>query len=332
MVNDNYKNEREGERNREKIFEVIRKYEHNGARPKEIIKETGLSKESVHNHLQVLQNKKRIHKQNHRYYPQNHILNEMINFSSHMKECIPMLISKSVIESDPQVEEYLKRYPKQGLHKPIKTNLPKKISFSLDTKLAPELHMYFFKMVLGSTISKSYCKTDFASKSSLEKCIFEFANRIGMYIMYILIQSLYPLDLEILELKDKDRAELAQILISKSISTGEIFDAFRQLITELGMTDCDLERNEHRALFQLSEGNFKILSNAARSLYPKIFDGLENWWFNSTTYALKVNTSMAMTSSCQHQWTELYIFKYGMCKLCTKCYGVTVGSIKSKAE
>jgi hypothetical protein len=241
-----------------------------------------------------------------------------------MKECIPMLISKEVIEPSIWAHEYLKRYPNQKLHKPVKIDLPKKISIPLDNKLVPNLGMYFLKMVLGSTVPKKYCRS--IPKKSIEKCIFEFANRIGMYITYILSQALYPVDLETLQITRKQRAELATTLITKSIDTEEIFDAFRQLITELGLAHCDLKINEHRQLYQLTKENFETLSTQLRCLYPKIYDGLENWWFNSNTFALKVNSSLAAISGCPHQWSKIYVFKYGSCNFCTKCRALSTAS------
>ena len=70
------------------------------------------------------------------------------------------------------------------------------------------------RMLSGPVTSAKYCNTRFGPKESLERCLFEFANRIGAYIIYIFLQSLHPLPES--KLSDNDRGELSTIHVRKS--------------------------------------------------------------------------------------------------------------------
>ena len=73
------------------------------------------------------------------------------------------------------------------------------------------------RMMLGPVTSAKYCNTSFGPKDSLERSLFEFANRIGAYIMYIFLQSLHPLQES--KISDEDRDELCKIMLEKAINT-----------------------------------------------------------------------------------------------------------------
>ena len=72
--------ESEGKQNRDRIFDYIYDNRNTGARSKDIIKHTGLSREAVHNNLLILISEERINKKNHRYYPVISIRNEFSSF------------------------------------------------------------------------------------------------------------------------------------------------------------------------------------------------------------------------------------------------------------
>jgi len=95
-------------------------------------------------------------------------------------------------------------------------------------------------------LSQSLCKTNFAKDKLNEKYLFEFANRIGAYITYILIESLRPLgQFDILTATSEDdklkrikrRALLSSDLINMAINMKRIFeDGFFEIIRSLFQT------------------------------------------------------------------------------------------------
>ena len=286
----------------------------------------------MHNHLTVLLNEGRIYKNERRkYFPEISILNEFLAFSKLMREKAYWLIDKELMQSDPESDlpHDLVNYPRLKLHQKLKMDIPdKKLSFQDIEKSFPKASNYFARMLLGPITSKEYCTTHFTDKESLEKSLFEMSNRIGAYITYIFLQAMYPLADS--NLNCKDRSDLTRTLIDKSISLDDLFEMFRYLITQLGLTGCNLKLNEHKKLFELSHNNFKILSNVLQKVYPNLYIGFENWWLHSTSNSIALHNSWTSSSPCKHEWEEKYLFKYGSCYLCRKCHNVSSKPVKMK--
>ena len=329
---------REGEYNRNRIFDFIYANRESGTQPRDIIREVKLSKESVHNHLRVLSDEKRIYKMERRYFPESSVLNEVAAFSQHMSILMPHLLDKDLMEPSHYYEILVKDIPKQKLHQKIKINLPNKLSTPRDLALLPNLWDYLLKLVLGSIISKEYCKTSLGPRKLMDKYLFEFSNRIGAFITYIFLQSLYPL--ENLDVSIQERSQLCATVIEKSISLEDLFDGFRRLIVQLGLCNYD-QKSNYLQIFELDNKNFKTISRGIRSIYPNLYDGLENSWFNSidVTHALNqskyerkmpdyiVPNFITLNDKkyrahfpCRHSWKEHNYFKYGGCRVCTKCH------------
>jgi hypothetical protein len=117
-----------------------------------------------------------------------------------------------------------------------------------------------------------------------------------------------------------DRDKLAKTLIDKSISLEDLFKIFRYLITQLGLTGCDLNSDKYRQLFELSQNNFKTLSKGLQKVYPNLYIAFENWWFHVTNNSIALSSSWAESSSCMHVWEKKHLFKYGPCYYCRKCH------------
>jgi hypothetical protein len=168
------------------------------------------------------------------------------------------------------------------------------------------------RMLCGPITSEKYCKTSFRMKESLERCLFEFSNRIGAYITYIFVQSLFPLQES--KLSYKDRSEVCKSMVQKAISTEDLFMFFRDLITQLGLTNNDSEK-----VFELSDNNFKAISKGLQNVYPHLYIGFENWWLHITLNTLALDAWSTKSSTCVHEWHKEYLFKYGPCYHCKKC-------------
>jgi len=328
--------EREGKQNRERIYEFIFSNKKKGVKAGAIINDTRLSDQAVHQHLKILINEERIYKaKNRRYFPEISILNSFDSFASLMGvDAVGHLIDKESMESDPDANlpYELEKYPRLKLHQKIKvSNFPEKLSTRKDFENAPfiESPMYLMRMMLGPITSAKYCNTTFGPKESLEKCLFEFANRIGAYIMYIFLQSLHPLQES--KLSDNDRGELCKIMLEKAIKIEDLFSMFRDLMTDLGLTGCKLipYSGQYEKLFELSDDNFKTISKGLQNVYPNIYIGLENFCLHTTWNSLALDTT-TLSPDCDHQWEKRNAFKYGSFYYCKKCHKSALKMIKKK--
>jgi hypothetical protein len=332
-VTGEFERKREGKENKEKIFQFIYGNRDHGVKANDIIMNTGLSKEAVHNHLTALLSEGRIYKNERRkYFPEISILNEFLAFSKLMREKAFWLIDKEIMHSDPESDlPYdLGKYPRLKLYQKLEMNIPdnKKLTFQDIEKSFPKASMYLIRMLLGPITSEEYCTPHFRDKESLEKSLFELSNRIGAYITYIFLQAMYPLADP--KLDCKDRSELTRTLIDKSITLEDLFEMFRYLITQLGLTGCNLKLNEHKKLFELSNNNFKTLSNALQKVYPNLYIGFENWWMHATCNTLALYNLRTASSTCKHEWKEKYLFKYRSCHVCRKCHNISSKPVKMK--
>lgn len=315
----------EGEENMEKIFDVIDTNRGVGVTGRDIKTYTGLSKETVYNHLHELLNEGRIYKSDRKYYPEISIQNEFTIFGKTMKKGFYKLIDRKKIESDLNVNlPYgLGKYPRMKLYGKVKMDFPDKILTRRDLEEAPFIRgpKYLSRMLVGPIASKKYCNTTFGSKESLEKCLFEFSNRIGGYLTYIFLQALHPL-------KDPDfsrgeRSELNTTMIENAISIEDLFIFFKFLITQLGLGDSNSYLGRHEKLVELSDNNFKAVCKGIENVYPNLYIAFENWWLHVTLNSLALNSVLISSSKCDHQWQKKHLFKYGpsnYCKKCHKCY------------
>ena len=249
-----------------------------------------------------------------------------------MREGSFLLIDKESMESNPDANlpYELGEYPRLKLHQTIKvSNFPEKLNTRKDFENAPfiESPMYLMRMMLGPVTSVKYCNTSFNPKDSLERSLFEFANRIGAYIMYIFLQSLHPLQES--KISDEDRGELCKIMLEKAINTDDLFTFFRDLLTQLGLTGCNSDSNEHEKLFQLSDNNFKTISKGLQNVYPNIYTGLENYWLHASWNSLALDTA-TLSPTCGHQWEKRNAFKYGSFYYCKKCHKESLKIINKK--
>ena len=338
MVNLKYnqeidKIEREGKQNRERIYDFIFANKKKGVKAGAIINDTRLSDQAVHQHLKILINEGRIYKaKNRRYYPEITIRNGFTTFAQLMREGSFLLIDKESMESNPDANlpYELGEYPRLKLHQTIKvSNFPEKLSTRKDFENAPfiESPMYLMRMMLGPVTSAKYCNTSFSPKDSLERSLFEFANRIGAYIMYIFLQSLHPLQES--KISDEDRGELCKIMLEKAINAEDLFTFFRDLLTQLGLTGCNSDSNEHEKLFQLTDNNFKTISKGLQNVYPNIYVGLENYCLHASWNSLALDTA-TLSPTCNHQWEKRDAFKYGSFYYCKKCHKESLKIIKKK--
>lgn len=93
--------------------------------------------------------------------------------------------------------------------------------FSLHKSIRGILDNYF------SVVSQEYVNTNFRDDEMYEKYLFELANRIGAYMIYIFVEAMRPSDeYNILSMKPDKKEELSKNLMTKSLDTQIMFDKF----------------------------------------------------------------------------------------------------------
>lgn len=317
--NKNGKIIREGELNENKIMEEIRKNEDVGISPTQLKEETNLSRQAIHDHLKRLVLEKKIYGKRAgntmQYFPQNNFLNDANLFAFTMADRLIYMIDKDLV---PPLKEFAisESIPDRPLY-----HYPSDIDFS-QPNLMPKSHDYFLKDMSGDSLSEDYCETKFTN-DILEKNLFEFANRVGAYIAYLFIEALRPVakDMNVSENKKKERI---RYLIDKAIPIERLFRRFCDLLGQLdimrSVDDLYNSGGSESEELELNEAGFVKLSDSFRTVYPRIYKALENFWFISRMTYLKRHSLYAEYSKCVHKWEEYQLYKIGRVYVCNKCH------------
>jgi hypothetical protein len=302
---------------REKIYELI--LEHGlrkGVKPREISKNVlfngkPISRPTRALHLKELKEQRRIYYKNGLYFPQDLTFGDIRNFAECMKSACEMMVNTTLINPLPDEES--------------------PTSFQSE----PTTYDEFNKSVRGISVSHSVCKTNFGKDKLNEKNLFEFANRIGAYITYILIESLRPLgQFDMLTATSEDdklkrRALLSSDLINMAINMKSIFeDCFFEIIRSFEPSLTTLKpyfkpnKAQYFPHFELNKNDFDRLSETFRNVYPGIYDALEKKW--KSEVGLKTNLveyrEREEGLKCDHKWEETSIYKLGKYYFCAKCH------------
>jgi hypothetical protein len=287
------------ELNKQKVLEFIAQHTE-GVYPYQIKKDAGITPEptrqTIHNYLRELMiNEKKIYKNksNGRYFISDLELGIIHRFSQSMNNACHVMLDK--IYNNNNIN------PSSGL-----TGNPDPSFVELS------------KAMSANAVSEKYCRTRFDGNSSIERYFFEFANRIGAYIIYIFIASI---DMPLKELmtaaadKQKQRkgnvpgprvAELRSELFRKSIDIGSIFKDFVSLLQFINKPNSDIP----------------IDLEAFRRVYPSIYKGLENEWHNEVKdHSNWLEAREQAGVHCDHKWEPLSIImlseKYYFCRKCS---------------
>jgi hypothetical protein len=285
---------------RNRIYEFI--VEHSfwdrsrkGVKPTEISKNVSfkgkpISRETRAQHLKELMKKeKKIYKRNGSYFASDLELGIIHNFGKCMNEACSTILSN-----------ILNPMPKNKVFRTTLAGRP-------DTSF-----IEFSKAISGNAVSKEFCKTTFEGNSSNEKYFFEFANRVGAYILYIFISSIqisikeYSSNVEQNKKHDYDKriGTLRSALFNKSFDFDFVFDDF---ISQFRPLD---------------NSSFDTLLEAFERVYPGISKGLQNKWRNEVAdHSNWLETSEKHKVHCDHDWKQLSIVmlpeKYYFCSKCS---------------
>ena len=119
------------------------------------------------------------------------------------------------------------------------------------------------------------------------------------------------------DLNREQRKELSTKLFMQTLPVNELFNMFQYLINNLNLAKP--LGQDHSEIFDLDKNRFQTLSNAYRKIYPKMYDGLENWQFHGRVFWLKLDTYLATIRDCNHIWENFILHKIGKCYHCRAC-------------
>jgi hypothetical protein len=312
------------------IYEFLLKRGRKGAKPGEISKHVlvhikgtkyakPLSRTNSNIRLKDLVKQKKIYRQNSRYYVNDPILLDIYNFARSMKEACETIIQKSVIDASPD-EKVPGQYTIAG---------------------PGAFRIEFFKALRDSSPSKQFCETKFDKNTLNEKYIFEFANRIGAYITYLLIESMRPVAGESEDSITKEvtmdengntvsrRHIVSSALLQYAIDIKSILmcflniiDSFSACLKNTTNTKSHTSNIDHSNYYELDKNDFDRLSKVFRNVYPGIYQALEKKWNYDAIYETDwlEHKEREGLIKCAHRWEETSIYKLGKFHFCRKCY------------
>jgi hypothetical protein len=187
------------------------------------------------------------------------LLGDIHNFAQSMKGACEMMIETSLIDRSPTDKV-------QGQH----------------TIVPPgSFYTEFFKSLAGISVSKQFSDTKFDKNTLNEKYLFEFANRIGAFITYMLIESLRPVADNGSKTRLDRKNELSSALLQKAFEIKSMVKCFHNILSSfnprLGSASANIDGH---TFYELNKDDFDRLSIVFRNVFPGIY------------YALKKNGTM----------------------------------------
>lgn len=148
----------------------------------------------------------------------------------------------------------------------------------------------------------------FTANDLAEKNIFTFANVIGAFITYVLIESKRPSQYNI---ESIERRQLTRDMIDVAISLENILYGFQSYFTS--------NHNNNTMYDEMTKHDFEKVSQAFKKVYPSMFMYLEEDWKTFTSFIEKPPFDNRY-KHCDHKWDEHYMYKFGKYYECSKCH------------
>jgi hypothetical protein len=199
--------------------------------------------------------------------------------------------------------------------------------------------------------SDEFCKTKFGNSSinDYEKFFFDFANRLGSYILYIFLESMRSSQFDNRKMEKGStkqnlrKKSLSMEFVNKAINLEMFYNIFRERLKELEFDRILLDnsrkklpdypdethaRNFNNSEFiEMENDDFKRVWKSYRKIYPTVYDGLKKYWDEATLSVgrdLDVQESLfKIRSKCKHEWNEIKIYKKeGKYYECLRCLNI----------
>jgi hypothetical protein len=141
------------------------------------------------------------------------------------------------------------------------------------------------------------------SNKTMEKFIFEIANRIGAFAVYVFIESLRSRR----NVSTEDvRSVLTKEFLDKAVPLMDLLEVF--------LYKLPLDPKEIR-YFEVNESTLEKVSAAYSNVYPNLAKSLEAGYSQFCKSILKAKPK----DNCLHTWEKVYLHKVGDLYLCRKC-------------
>ena len=246
-------------------------------------------------------------------------------------EILPRLCQKKGFEKGITLTDILKetkaKFPPNGYSKPTVISALKKLQ--TDGKIFKFKRRYFLVDIFeddGWSIFAGYLnylldwffdklplpsiqRIDQSSpdEDNIGELLFQFANRIGAFIVYLLIEAMRPTR-KILPVYQ--RIEKALDFIQTAMPSSDLFRAFINFLPKSYSKNIILGA-------QMRENSFKKLSYDFRLIYHSINKSIEKGYLNY--FKLFYLSRPENFDYCHHQWKETFVHKIGTYHRCIKC-------------
>lgn len=138
----------------------------------------------------------------------------------------------------------------------------------------------------------------------LENEIHNFGNIIGVFIMYVMIESLRP-NKRMIGREARDQIWLN--FLQKAVYMPYILDRFKEQLPE--------SIDFYRIIFGSDNVSFEKLYNAYNNVYPGFSEFMNNSFKNYVN-------SVEPFEACDHEWRKVKVHKIGDRHECRKCLGL----------
>jgi hypothetical protein len=149
----------------------------------------------------------------------------------------------------------------------------------------------------------------FTANDLAEKNIFTFANVIGAFIIYVLIESKRPNQQNI---ENIERRQLTRHMIDVAVSLEDILYGFQNYLTS--------NHNNNTMYDEMTKDDFAKVYQAFNKVYPSMFMHLEEDWKTFCTSFIETLPLDNKYKHCDHKWDEHYMYKFGKYYECSKCH------------
>jgi hypothetical protein len=156
-------------------------------------------------------------------------------------------------------------------------------------------------------ISQMHLSDAFSNSDNAKESIFEFANLIGAFVAYLLIESMRPTRTL---LPIPFRVEKAENFIETALNPAGLLTTFLSVLPDSYRKDVSLG-------VQMNEKSVNELSNAYKKIYPSFSEFIEEKYLEhfQNFYVHELEEY----NYCQHKWKESFVHKIGVYYRCDNC-------------
>lgn len=148
-------------------------------------------------------------------------------------------------------------------------------------------------------------------KSTMKEFIFEFANKIGAYILYVFIESLRS--------RRNVKSEGVRFVLTEQFLKEVIpmMELLKEFIDSLPI------KTSEKGYYELKQSTFNKLSEVYNDLYPDITKSIEEGYqlYCNSLFQSVNRHVIKRKPNCSHKWEKMLIHKIGdryRCQICNK--------------